>query len=147
MPFVLLWLGIELRKPAMNKKLMWALLGIAIVLALASVTAGIVEDQKARRKQARVRAEWTERHAQLLDKINKAEALGKAIPKGCPKGVDAEPWNAKVEALRKEASDALGEAFAKDKSDYPHACPLEWVRNRLDHFLIRWQAAALALKP
>ena len=85
-------------------------------------------------------------HSQLLDKLSKAEALAKIIPKGCPKGVDPEFWNAKVEALRKEAADVLGEAFAKDRGDYQHACPLEWVRNRLDHFLTRWQAAAL-VKP
>lgn len=44
---------------------------------------------------------------ELIDKIEKAEALAKKIPRGCPDGVDAEAWNAEVEALRKKAADKL----------------------------------------
>ena len=51
LPFVLLWLAFELRKPAVDKKprkVVWVLLGVAILLALAAVIGGIVEDQKAK---------------------------------------------------------------------------------------------------
>lgn len=95
--------------------------------------------------QIRVAAQSETFRMELLDKIEKAEALAKIIPKGCPEGVGAEFWNAKVEALRTEAAKKLGQAYAIDRGDYQHGCPLEWAWNRLDHFLIAWQGVALRI--
>lgn len=73
--------------------------------------------------------------------VQKGERLAKLIPKGCPKGVNANEWNRKVEDWRTETArilakmaPGLDQSFASDKGDYPHQCRIEWVRNRLEYF-------------
>ena len=71
----------------------------------------------------------------LLAAKTDGEALAKAIPSGCQTDVKADEWNAKVEAWRSRSAGLLGPAFSDDLRDYPHDCPLEWVRARLMYFM------------
>lgn len=119
----------------------WRLAGwwsLAVGLALTIVLVGVIKEVKAARLRDAVATQ-----------IAAAEALAKEIPKGCPKGVDAEWWNGRVEAWRTETAriPGLEQTFPADKGDYPHtrSCRIEWVRNRLDYFAAKLGAVAAAL--
>src|SRR3990167_2534479 len=141
--FVIFWLSLtERRMKGWRLIVLWV---VSVCLAAAIIGASLIKE----RQVAAQAASKVVFRVKVVAQIAKAEALGKEIPKGCPKGVDHKPWAKKVEDWRTETSriPGLEQTFPADKGDYPHGrdCRIEWVRNRLDYFAGKLDAIAAAL--
>jgi hypothetical protein len=163
---VVFWLGrLHQRRAAgdtgVSRYRLWRWWFIAALVVVTAVGAGILEDRRlsAERKADRAahaaelaadRAYSADLHRVSVGQLSKAEALAKTIPPGCPRMIDHKPWAERVEVWRTETAlrigekkRELGDAFAADKGAYPHACRIEWVRNRLDYFMDSLKTLAL----
>jgi hypothetical protein len=150
-PFVFLWLGLELRSEPMNRQRAWVAFSAALTLTVLAIGAGIRVDIVAKRKvevaektaeDQRVRRDNV--RAKMAKQLEMAEGIGSRMPKGCPKKATlaaADAWTRKVNDWRAETARLLNEyrpdlatTFIGEQSDYPHRCPTEWARTRLDYF-------------